>query len=354
MIPRMHSEPNPNSAATITTEWLSKVMGDEVTSFALDDIGAGIGIFGEIVRVSLLGSNALPSSVVAKFPTQETANRVVGDALGIYEREVRFFSEIAPSNQLRVPQCYVADSSDGLHVLLLEDLGSHRPGDQIAGVTPNDAEQIVVGLAGLHATWWELPELHNLSWLPTSCDPAYLAAVPPIYAAGLPVLENSWADRVGDDAVALARRIGARFDDVIRRTADAPTTFLHGDSRLDNFFFDAHGEPIFIDFQLSVRGRGPHDVAYLIGSSMNVADQRVHWERLLRRYHGELIAAGVEGYDWDRCLHDYRESVLYLTVGAMSLIATFESGNARGAAMSEAYTVRMFRHAVESGAEHEL
>ena len=38
----------------------------------------------------------------------------------------------------------------------------------------------------------------------------------------------------------------------------------------------------------------------------------------------------------------------------MSLIATFESGNERtGAAMAEAYVVRMMRHAVESEAEGE-
>jgi hypothetical protein len=34
----------------------------------------------------------------------------------------------------------------------------------------------------------------------------------------------------------------------------------------------------------------------------------------------------------------------------MSLIGTFDSGNERGAAMAESYTVRMLRHAVDSGA----
>ncbi len=223
----------------------------------------------------------------------------------------------------------------------------------MAGVTPVDATSIVDGLVGLHTRWWETPELHALTWLPTSCSPVYLAAVPPIYAAGLPVLEREWEDRVGADAVALARRIGDRFDDVLGRMADGATTVLHGDARLDNIFFDGD-EAIFLDFQLTIRGRGPHDVAYLVGTSMPVEDQREHWERLLRRYHQALGEAGVSDYTWDRCLKDYRESLLYLTVGAMSLIATFESGNERGAAMAEAYVVRMMRHVVESEAEREL
>ena len=181
----------------------------------------------------------------------------------------------------------------------------------------------------------------------------YLAAVPPIYAVGLPVLERDWEDRVGADAVALARRIGGRFDDVLGRMADGATTVLHGDARLDNIFFDGD-EAIFLDFQLTIRGRGPHDLAYLVGTSMPVEDQRGHWERLLRRYHRALVDAGVSDYAWEQCLKDYRESLLYLTVGAMSLIATFESGNERGAAMAEAYVVRMMRHVVECEAEREL
>jgi hypothetical protein len=244
---------------------------------------------------------------------------------------------------------YAAISDGDDHVLLLEDLAGLRAGDQVEGATVTEVEAIVDQLVQLHATWWERPGLYELTWLPTSCDPAYLAAVPPIYAAGLPVLEADWGDRVGGDAVELARRIAGQFDGVIRRTADAPTTFLHGDMRLDNVFFDAAGSPVFIDFQLSVRGRGPHDIAYLIGTSLNVADQH-HWERLLRRYHDGLLAAGVAGYPWDRCVDAYHDSLLYLTVGAMSLVGTFDSGNERGAAMAESYTVRMLRHAVDSGA----
>jgi hypothetical protein len=345
----------PARAADLTAEWLSEVLGGQVSSFTVTDVGTGVGIFGEIVRVTLVGEPGLPASLIAKFPTTDPANRPTGDALGIYEREVRFFRDIAPITPLRVPHAYVADfdAATGAYVLLLEDLARFEMGDQVRGVTAGQAERIVDGLVTLHAAWWERTELHALDWLPTAADPMYLAAVPPIYAAGLPVLERDWESRVGSDAVALAGRIAPKFADVMGRLADAPNTFLHTDTRLDNFFFD-EGEPIFIDWQLAVRGRGPADVAYLIGSSMNVDVQRLHWERLVRRYHDGLMAAGVTGYPWERCLREYRESVLYYTCSPLSLIGTFTAGNERGAAMTEAFTVRMFRHVVECGAESEL
>lgn len=341
----------PGCAADLTAEWLSERLGERVDSFDLVDIGTGVGIFGEIVRVRLRGDTSLPASIIAKFPTSDPANRPVGDALGIYEREVRFFAEIAPTTPLRVPHAFAADldPARGAYVLLLEDLGGMEMGDQVVGVTVPQAERIIDGLVTLHATWWERPELFALTWLPTSADPAYLETLPAMYAAGVEVLAANWSDVVGPAAVELARTVQPRFGDILQRTAHRPNTFLHTDSRLDNFFFD-RGEPVFIDWQLAVRGRGPADVAYLIGTSMNVPDQRVHWERLLRHYCDGLVRAGVTGYSWEDCRRAYLESVLYYTIGAMSLIATFDAGNERGEAMTRAYVVRMFTHAVESGA----
>lgn len=346
-------EPLPRCAAELSAAWLGDVLGAPVTEFAVDDIGTGAGIFGEISRVHLSGDPALPGSVITKFPTADPSNRPIGDALGIYEREVRFFRDIAPTTPLRVPEVHAAevDHDRGAYVLVFEDLARFEAGDQVAGISPARAERVVDSLVALHAKWWESPELYQLDWLPTSADPIYLEAVVPIYAAGLPVLARDWSDRVGEDAVDLANAIAPVFDDVLRRTANPPTTFLHTDTRLDNLFFDGD-DPIFIDWQLAVRGRGPADVAYLVGTSMNVADQH-HWEPLLRRYHAGLVAAGVD-YSWEACLTAYLESVLYYTVSAMSLIGTFDAGNERGAAMTEAFTVRMFRHAVESGARRVL
>lgn len=340
----------PTRAAELTAAWLSHVLGHRVDSFELEDIGTGVGIFGEITRVRLAGDPLLPHSLIAKFPTADPNNRPTGDALGIYEREVRFFRDIAPGTELRLPHAYFADmdAATGAFVLLLEDLARFEMGDQVAGVSVARAERIVDGLADLHATWWERPELYDLEWLPSSADPAYLAAVPAIYAAGLPVLERDWADVIGPEALEAARRVAPVFTDIVMRTGYPPCTFIHTDSRLDNFFFEGD-DPIFIDFQLAVRGRGPADVAYLVGSSMEIEDQ-VHWEALLHRYHERLLAKGVTEYSWEQCLRDYRESVLYYICSPMSLIGTFDAGNERGAQLTHKFVTRVMAHVVNSDA----
>ena len=104
----------------------------------------------------------------------------------------------------------------------------------------------------------------------------------------------------------------------------------------------------FIDFQLSLRGRAVTDLAYFIGTSVQHDVAAEHWEALLRRWHTQLVDAGVD-YSWDDAVSHYQECALFYLCGAMSLIGTFDSGNERGAAMTAAYTTRVCNHIVDAG-----
>ena len=44
--------------------------------------------------------------MIAKLPTPIAQNRVLGELLGAYEREILFYEELAPELPLRVPATY--------------------------------------------------------------------------------------------------------------------------------------------------------------------------------------------------------------------------------------------------------
>ncbi|MGI9624002.1 MAG: phosphotransferase [Acidimicrobiales bacterium] len=349
----------PATPYAIDATWISEVLAASgvlthgvVSDIAHENIGEGTGIFGEIVRLHLQydSPEAGPASVVVKMPCQEPENLAVAQALGIYEREVRFFEEIAPSTELEVPRCYLAQRTpDGGFVLVLEDLTTeYEVGDQVVGATLEQAQAAIDALVSLHTRWWETDEVRQLDWLPVQDAPAYMEAVPAIYRGGLPVLKADWADRVPFAAIDLAERLDPRFEELMVRMGGAPQTFAHGDTRLDNIFFAREGTGVaFIDFQLSLRGRAVADLAYLIGTSVQTPVAREHWESLLRRWHEAVVDAGVD-YSWDDAVHHYRECALFYLVGAMSLIGTFDSGNERGAAMTEAYLTRICNHVIDA------
>ena len=345
----------PGSPTGIDARWLNDALDGwpEIASVSHLDIGEGTGIFGQISRLELAYSGDAPSSpttMIVKMACLEPENLAIANALGIYERELRFYEELASTLPFRVPTSYHARrGDDGRFVLIIEDLaGDFVVGDQVVGATPEQAEAIVRALVPFHVRWWEHPELEDMDWLPVPNAPEYLAAVPGIYRAGLPVLEAEWADRISAPALAAARAVEPAFEELMDRTSTGPRTVIHTDTRLDNVLFaaDDSNEVAVIDFQLALRGRGVADIAYLIGTSMTIDDGKAHWERLLRTWHEGVTAAGID-YSWDDCLVHYKEAAMYYLSGAMSLVGTFDSGNDRGAAMVEAYTTRILEHVAD-------
>lgn len=358
--------PLPATPADISVEWLNEAVGGDgsavtagrdIVGIAVEDIGDGTGIFGEIARLSLTLDDGSAASLVVKMPCTEPANLHVAQMLGIYEREMNMFEHVLERSPMHAPACrLVARGDDGHFVLLLEDMSTDwEVGDQIVGATIPQAEQIVDALAEFHAHWWESPELDAMTWLPKPNAPQYTAVVPGLYRAGLVGLQSDWADRVPPQSVDVALALDPQFEEILERTAAGPTTLIHTDTRLDNIFFakDGSGRVAFIDFQLALAGRGVADVAYLVGTSVPHDSAVANWEALLRRWHAGVTERGIE-YSFDDALRAYREAALYYLSGAMALIGTFDTGNERGTRWAEAYTTRILNHVVDIEASQVL
>ncbi|HJM97368.1 MAG: phosphotransferase [Acidimicrobiales bacterium] len=352
----------PLNLSEITPDWLQQAFRSsdefadvEVEDITCENIGEGTGIFGEIglLSISYSSQGEAPDSLVVKLPCVEPENLAIAQALGIYAREVAFYRTVSVTSVLRVPKCFYSQmDEDGRFVLLIEDLSlDYTVGDQIEGATHEQVLNAIDALAQLHADWWENPELESLDWLPLPDDPAYMAAVPEIYRGGVPVLVNEWVGKIPDESIKIAQALEPRFEELMFKFAGGPHTLSHADTRLDNLFFSKTGssEVAFIDFQLCLRARGINDIAYLVGNSVPQEIASTNWESYIQHWINALKTHGVE-YDFDDAVDHYRQAVLYYTVGAMSLIASFDTGNERGAAMAEAYVTRIFTHVVDIGA----
>ncbi len=349
----------PTTPDAITVDWLQSALptdllgGGSITSVTTENIGEGTGVFGEIVRLrlSLEGGSSDGCTVVAKMPCVEPANLEVALMLGLYERELNMFDFALEQSPMRYPTRYFSERGDnGTFILLLEDLSDEFDvGDQVVGATLNQAEAVVDALAEFHAHWWESPELDRFEWLPQPDAPEFLAAVPPLFRAGMEPLQNDWGDRLPGAAIDLARTMDPRYEEIQVAATGGPRTLIHTDSRLDNVFF-AKGDVsnvAFIDFQLCLKARGAADIAYLVGTSVPTELARNNWEALLTRWLDGITARGVTGYSFDDAVRHYRQSTLSYLSGPMSLIGTMDTANERGAAMTETWTLRAFNHAVD-------
>lgn len=334
----------PAGPSELTAEWLTEalrergLLGDaSVASFTLQDVGAGVGLLGQLARVTLTYDGPAPDApptLVAKFPTMDEGGRGLCIALRIYEREVRFYDELARDVQLRVPACYYSaiNAATGEFVLLLEDMAPARMGDQLVSVSVPDAELCVRELARFHAAWWDTARMHELEWIPLASDPVNLF-VEPVYQQSWPPFLATLGANLPQEMKELGERMNTRITKLFHGFDDLPRTIVHGDFRADNLFFgDDTGRPplAVLDWQICVRSTGTYDLAYFMSQSLDVPTRRAVEDRLLHLYHDTLAEQGVSGYSFEQCLLDYRRSVLFCWVYPVVAIGTIAAANERG------------------------
>jgi hypothetical protein len=343
----------PRTLEEITPLWLTSALresgvlqGASVASVQAQPIGAGVGILGQLGRLQVTYEaehSGAPSSFIVKMPTTHPGNREIGNLFRFYEREARFYEDVAPSIEIRVPRCYyrVMDVAADEHLLLLEDLSVSTPGHEVAGCTPEQAEVAIRTIAMHHAAWWEHPKLVELDWMPFINAPVNQSAQGSYQQAWRPYCEI-----FGDMLTPYLREAGERMQtkiiDLLNVLEPAPRTIVHGDFRLDNIFFNhPDGSPLaVIDWQIANRGRGIFDVAYFLCSSLEGGVRKANEMRLLHMWHDIVIDGGAKDYSFDQALDDYRAGILLCNLYTVIGVGSMDAANERGLALQKAWVRR--------------
>jgi len=377
----------PRRLDELTPAWLTGALrargllgGGRVAAARVDCIGDGVGYTGQVARAHLdldgdAASRGAPATLIVKLPTLERRVRGAAEMLGAYEREIRFYEELAPGFPVRVPRCYFAAMDPGAKpgtdvrmarflerlpprvlsgflrfaqwltgysrrrfVLLLEDLAPAHPGDQVAGCSHESATAVLAAMATMHAAFWNERGLDHLPWLarvdvaPRLGHTLFRRARPAfdrLYGARLPAHCHALAGWLDRHALALGEALAAR-----------PFTLLHGDLRLDNIFFGPEGAT-FADWQSLARGPALYDVAYFVTATLPPSARGEEEMALLESYHRTLVAAGVESYDLASCRLDYERARLMTLARLISVGDTIEFETPRARSLIEGWIERL-------------
>jgi hypothetical protein len=347
------AHPDIRMPGAVDAEWLTAVLQGAgvdavVGSFTAEPVGTGQ--IGDSVRFALTydrkGQDA-PASLVGKFPAAGEESRNTGVMLGNYIREVRFYQQLARNALVRTPRCYFADVEEttSAFVLMMEDLAPAVQGDQLAGVSLEQAKLVVVEAAKLHASHWGDESLNELPWVSGS-----RAAPPSMVTKEMVValwegFKSRYAGRLKPEWAAAGDWLAQRFSD-LGAAHDGPRCLTHNDFRPDNMMFasQAGGYPVTVlDWQSFAYGAGPTDLAYFLAGALPAELRRAHEPEFLQLYLDTLIELGVTDYGLtDLKRHYGRGGYLLFTTAffAAMIVTQTERGD------------RMFLQMLGSAADH--
>lgn len=256
--------------------------------------------------------HAPPVAMILKFPRPDR----LGKRLALYSRrEFEFYRFVAPRMaQAPAAQCYdtAFDATSGGYHFLMEDISAtHTHSRNPVPPSTPDCERIVECLARLHAAWW------NDARLGTDFGKPFLDEQGSKRIISIAPHTHRLLAFLGDRASASRRKVlldlCAAVPELLQRQAAGPLTITHGDAHGENFLFAPGSTDCrLIDWECWEVGPATDDLAYMMAVRWFAQRRQLLEQKLLRRYHEALVAAGVADYSWDSCWSDYRLSVIKL------------------------------------------
>ena len=297
------------SPEEITADWMAAALGTRVTGVEYAPVGTGqlgTGILVDVTESGADGAGATHRRLFVKLPTADVGMRPF--VHGVYRSEVVYYRDLAPTLAVRSPRCHYAaigDEGTGEFTLVLDDAAPLVQADQITGLTPAQARDCAVNLAGLHGPRWCDPTLGEIPGLPRPTEEdnnALDEMAGPTVEAFLAEL----GDRLSDEERAVCEELPT----LVGRWANGrPERFapIHQDFRADNMLVDPAGErpSLAVDFQTLTIGLPGRDLGFLLSTSLTGEDRRAHEDEIIAAYHEALLGHGVTDYDLDTCRDDY-------------------------------------------------
>jgi aminoglycoside/choline kinase family phosphotransferase len=340
----------PTNETELTPQWLTQTLRQSgalergrVANARPKRIAEGEGLMARLFRVELDyegADGAAPRSLIAKIPMDVPQNRGVADFYRMYQRECDFYQHFAGRSPLRVPKTYALVRGEGSDfVLLLEDLGKYRIGDQVKGNRADDAVKAIAALGELHGTFWgkaqDLPHLLDYS------IPEFAAALDHTYRGAVQPTLDAFPEHFTPALRELALAVTDKTTALLRAELHKPRTILHGDFRSDNVFYELPDAPVaFIDWQIAGRGYGPFDVAYHLTQSVTPEVRREIERPALESYLRVLQRHGVNDLSFSELWESYRFNALFALVYPVTICGGLDLANPRGRALGEMVITR--------------
>lgn len=344
----------PTSMHEVTDQWLIDILSsqqafadDPISSVDRQSVGDGIGQVGEFNKVVVTTESSKQTTLFLKLRAPIEGMHAVALRYKMYEKEVRFYNELAAQMDVRTPEVYYADYDPETEnvALLMEFLdGWHSP-DQITGASHNQTLAAIKQLAAINAPYWNRTQ--DLPWLPTMQTDYMQQTISDMAACS-----DIFFQRFGTELPISKSdfdRIIESWPAVLDGLSEGNLTLTHYDYRVENMFFSSdESEVAVIDWQLIGALRAGWDLAYLIGTNIPTEQRRANEQQYIDLYLDCMRDRGVN-YSEAELRHDMKWSLLGLCSIAVIGGANFDVSNERSFELFKVISIRLF----DTIAEHE-
>ncbi|WFG35838.1 hypothetical protein GKN94_09065 [Candidatus Lucifugimonas marina] len=281
--------------------------------------GAIDGMSNAVWRIDGILASGLKTSLIVKFRDKGGAKSA--DQGGM--NEVLFYSELADIAGVESPESYVSlyDNDSRKMIIVLEhlDCGGSIGSIQTYLDVP-EVERIVLALAGMHAKWWNSPELAALSQVRTFEE--VISGGAKLFASGHfsgKRFISQYGDRLHPDIFRMYDTAG-QWGPRLQAGFSANRTLCNYDVAAKNLFLptDTSKPPIFFDWSLLTRGSIGVELAVVLAYCLRVEDHD-KFQAILVAYLDKMCELGVANLSMEILWNEFRHGLLVRMAAPIAL-----------------------------------
>jgi HAD superfamily hydrolase (TIGR01509 family) len=235
--------------------------------------------------------------------------------LQLYDREYYFYDTVSKyMKDVRIPRFIGLVKDDNFKTIgmILENLyvtGKLVPNLNLNTASIDTSLKIIDKMACLHAQFWNKSLDIGFPLLKSATSSCFYPFCNHYIHEKWPIFLNKWNKVLTHNQIMVGENIKNTFTEIQLRMTKSNTTFIHGDIKSPNIFYDTDNgfEPVFLDWQHCSIGKGVQDLAFFIIESFEINNIDNVLPLFKSYYYCKLGEYGVKNYsqcDFDKDLYD--------------------------------------------------
>jgi len=293
----------------IIKKYIKNSINIDINNIKIGNIKLKGGFISDVIDIKLYTNSGIVNCVGKMENKKENFLTQMSHNLDLYNREYYFYKHLSQKVPIETPKCYgiIKDENDKNIGLLLENMNQHKLNLNLNEEDMNVSLKIIENIAKMHSVFWNKNQ--NLKKNNESeFDTKYFIR------SKIGVFKEKWKNVLTEEQLNIADYICENIVDIENNLSDKNLTLCHGDVKSANLFYKIDGEsyePIFIDWQYIVFGKGVQDLVFFMIESFDIEKMKTYKQIFKEYYYTKLIENGVTNYSKEDYEKDFINASYY-------------------------------------------
>lgn len=258
-------------------------------------------------------------SFILKYENTEINNlSIMARQLELYKREYYFYKHISNEINIKIPSFISLIKNDEYEDfgIILENLSdkNYKINLNLNIENIDISLKIIDRMARMHSKFWNKNLKKMFPELKKNDDIIFCPFLQNFITDKYNQFKIQWKPILNSYQIQKCDEIVNNFENIQQRLSNGHLTFIHGDIKSPNIFYDVENEhePYFLDWQHSCIGKGVQDLIFFIIESFDINNIKLMYSLFKSYYYKKLLEYNVTDYTFQEYENDIIDAICYI------------------------------------------